>query len=299
VLTSKSTGENLSLTFKLEKPWTKGLYGMIAYTYSQTRDLMSAGSIASGSFTGARSVNGNNRLGLARSDFDLPHRVVGAISYRLDYGGKFGGSSQVSIGYVGGTGTSRYSYTIAGDMNGDGIAGNDLLFVPTKATDLAFVNTAAIGGVVYTPAQQAEAFDKFIDQDPYLSTRRGQYAERNGSILPWLNQYDLSFIQEFFVNVKGKRNTIQVRADIQNFANLLNSDWGVGQFVSNASPLAFVSVNAAGIPQYRLNTQTTRTLNADGKTTTSTTSLLKDTFQNRSTTSDVWNAQLTLRYIFN
>lgn len=297
VLTSKSTGENVSLTFKLEKPWTKGFYGMIAYTYSKTRDLMAAGSIASGSWTGARSVNGNNRLGLAYSDFDLPHRVVGAISYRLEYGGQFGGSSQVSIGYVGGSGTSRYSYTIAGDMNGDGVAGNDLLFVPAKASDLTFVNTT-VAGTVYTPAQQAEAFDKFIDQDPYLSTRRGQYAERNGAILPWLNQYDLSFIQEFFVNVKGKRNTIQVRADIQNFANLLNSKWGVGQFVSNASPLAFVSVTAAGVPQYRLNTQTTRTLNTDG-TTTSTTSLLKDTYQYRSGTGDVWNAQLTLRYIFN
>jgi hypothetical protein len=299
VLTSKSTGENVSLTFKLEKPWTKGFYGMVAYTYSQTRDLMSAGSIASGSFTGARSVNGNNRLDLSRSDFDLPNRVVGALSYRLEYGGAIGGSSQVSIGYVGGTGTSRYSYTIAGDMNGDGIAGNELLFVPSKGTDLTFVNTAAIGGVVYTPAQQAEAFDKFIDQDPYLSKRRGQYAERNGAILPWLNQYDLSFIQEFFVNVKGKRNTIQIRADIQNFANLLNSDWGVGQFVSNTSPLAFVSVTAAGVPQYRLNTQTKRTLNTDGKSTTSTTSLLKDTFQYRTGAGDVWNAQLTLRYIFN
>ena len=299
VLTSKNTGENVSLTFKLEKPWTKGLYAMVAYTYSQTRDLMSAGSIASGSFTGARSVNGNNRLGLSRSDFDLPSRVVGALSYRLEYGGTFGGSSQVSIGYVGGTGTSRYSYTIAGDMNGDGIAGNELMFVPNKATDLTFVNTAAIGGVVYTPAQQAEALDKFIDQDPYLSTRRGQYVERNGAILPWLNQYDLSFIQEAFVNVKGKRNTIQVRLDFQNFANLLNNKWGVGQFVSNTSPLAFVSVNAAGIPSYRFNTQTTRTLNPDGVNTTSTTSLLKDTFQYRSGTGDVWNAQLTLRYIFN
>ncbi|MCU0323943.1 MAG: carboxypeptidase regulatory-like domain-containing protein [Spirosomaceae bacterium] len=298
MLTSKTAGENISLTFKLEKPWTKGFYGMLAYTYARTRDLMSAGSIASGSWTGARSVNGNNNLGLSYSDFDIPHRVVGALSYRLDYGGQFGGSSQVSIGYVGGIGTGRYTYAIAGDMNGDGVAGNDLLFVPNRASDLTFVNTT-VAGVTYTPAQQAEAFDRFIDQDPYLSKMRGRYTERNGAMLPWLNQYDLSFIQEFYVKVGGKRNTIQVRADIQNFANLLNSDWGVGQFVSNTTPLVFASVSATGVPQYRFNTQTTRTLNSDGKTTTSTTSLLKDSFQNRSGAGDVWNAQLTLRYIFN
>lgn len=296
VLTSKSAGENVMLTFKVEKPWTKGFYGMFAYTYARTRDLMSAGSIASGSFTGARSVNGNNKLGLSYSDNDIPHRLVGAASYRIEYGGTFGGSSQISLGYVGGTGTARYSYTIAGDMNGDGIAGNELLFVPNKASDLTFVNTT-VSGTTYTPAQQAEAFDKFIDQDPYLSKMRGKYVDRNGAILPWLHQFDLSFIQEFYVNIKGKRNTIQVRADIQNFGNLLNSNWGIGKFVSNTSPLAYVSVTADGVPQYRLNTQTSRT--TDGKTVTSKTELLKNTFQSRSSATDVWNGQLTLRYIFN
>ncbi|WP_259014409.1 TonB-dependent receptor [Emticicia fluvialis] len=296
ILTSKNAGENVMLTFKLERPWTKGFYAMFAYTYAKTRDLMSAGSIASGSFTGARSVNGNNKLGLSYSDNDIPHRLVGTASYRIEYGGKFGGASQVSLGYVGGTGTGRYSYTIAGDMNGDGIAGNDLLFVPLKASDLRFVNTT-VSGTTYTAEQQAAAFDKFIDQDPYLSKMRGKYVERNGAILPWLHQFDLSYIQEFFVNVKGKRNTFQIRADIQNFGNLLNGNWGIGKFVSNASPLAFASVTTDGIPQYRLNTQTSRT--TDGKTITTKTELLKDTFQSRSSATDVWNAQLTLRYIFN
>ncbi|MCA0363778.1 MAG: carboxypeptidase regulatory-like domain-containing protein [Bacteroidetes bacterium] len=296
VMTTTNEGYNTSFTFKLEKPWTKGFYGMIAYTKAVTKDLMSAGSIASGSWTGARSINGNNNLPLAYGDYDIPHRVVGALSYRINYGGPFGGASQVSIGYVGGTGTGRYSYTISGDMNGDGVAGNELLFVPNKASDLTFVN-ATYGGVTFTPEQQATAFDKFIDQDPYLSKMRGKYVERNGAILPWLNQYDLSFIQEFFVKTGGKKNTIQIRADIQNFANLLNNKWGVGQFVSNTSPLVYNSVTSDGTPRYRLNSQTTRTLNTDG-TVKTTTELLKDTFQYRTGTSDVWNGMLTLRYIF-
>jgi hypothetical protein len=296
VMNTNSQGSNTMFTFKLEKPWTKGFYGMVAYTRGITKDLMSAGSIASGSYTGARSVNGNNVLDLSYGDFDIPHRVVGALSYRLNYGGQFGGASQVSVGYVGGSGTGRYTYTISGDMNGDGIAGNELMFVPNKASDLTFVNTT-VSGVTYTPEQQAQAFDKFIDQDPYLSKMRGKYVDRNGAILPWLNQYDLSFIQEFFVKTGGKRNTIQIRADIQNFANLLNNKWGVGQFVSNTSPLVYNSVTADGVPRYRFNTQTTRTLKTDG-TVASATELLKDTFQYRTGTNDVWNAMLTLRYIF-
>jgi hypothetical protein len=44
------------------------LFGSIAYTHSNAYDLLSAGSIASGSWTGARSVNGNNNLPLSFSD---------------------------------------------------------------------------------------------------------------------------------------------------------------------------------------------------------------------------------------
>lgn len=91
-------------------------------------------------------------------------------------------------------------------MNGDGINGNDLIFVPNNASELTFVDFTS-NGVTFTATQQAAAFDKYIDQDAYLSTRRGQYAERNGALLPWLWRADFSFLQEFYVNTGGKRNT--------------------------------------------------------------------------------------------
>lgn len=306
IMKSVNQGDNYSITAKLERPWSNGFYGMLAYTYSRTRDLMSAGSIASGSWTSASSIEGNNNLGLAFGDNDLPHRIVGAASYRLDYGKSVPMSTTFSMGYVGGTGTSRYSYTIGGDMNGDGVAGNELFFIPNNASDLSFVATTTINGVAFTAAQQAEALEKYIVQDPYLSKRRGQYAERNGGILPWLNQFDFSVIQDFSVKAFGKKNTLQLRFDIQNFGNFLNSNWGIGNVANNfsttgnrVSPITFVSVSPAGIPSYRINTQTVRKASADGKSSTSTTEVLKDTYQYRSGQTDVWNGQLMLRYLFN
>jgi hypothetical protein len=77
---------------------------------------------------------------------------------------------------------------------------NDLLFVPKKASDLRFVPISQnLGGssVFYTEAQQQEAFDKFIDQDAYLSTKRGQYVDRNENLLPMLHRVDLSVTQDF------------------------------------------------------------------------------------------------------
>lgn len=291
IMTNSNEGDNMSFTLKLEKPWTKGFYAMVAYTGSRSRDVMTAGSIASGSWTAVRSVNGNNQLPLTIGDYDIPKRLVGALSYRQNWVADM--NTTISLGYVGGNGATRYSWGISGDMNGDGVSGNDLLFVPTHASDLKFT-TFTLNGATVSVADQQAAFDAFIDQDAYLSTRRGQYAERNASVLPWLNQFDLSLVHEFGFKVGGKRNALQVRFDMQNVGNFINNDWGVGQQLNTTTPLVYKSVGTDGIPVYTLNTQTVK--NADGTTTTT---LLKSTYSTRATLSDVWNGQLGIRWIFN
>jgi hypothetical protein len=310
VMTTTDQGYYSGATIKLEYPNRKGLFGMAAFTISQAADLMSAGSIASGSYTGVRTVNGNNTLSLAKADLDLPNRLVGVIGYRIEYGGKLGGASQISLGYVGenrgfnstsGIITSRFSYSIAGDMNGDGISNNDLLFVPNSASDLKFKQFTssykdAAGATkvdTFTTAMQVAAFDKFISQDDYLKTRKGKYAERNGALFPFISKLDLSFMQEFYISVGGKRNVIQVRADIVNFTNLLNQKWGASKQFITDRPLTFDSVGADGIPVYKLATQTVTSGSVSKQV------LLKDTFTTSATINDVWNLQVGIRYIFN
>ncbi len=300
VLTNKNKGDYKSMTVKLEMPYRKGLWGSLAWTTSNATDFMSAGSIASGSWTSARSVNGNNDLRLSNSDFNIPNRIVGLFGYRIDYGGEFGGSTSFSLGYIGSQ-AGAYSYTISGDMNRDLVNNNELIFIPKAGTDLKFANivksdlnsalrgTPTANDVVYTEAQQQAALEAYIKQDKYLSANRGQYAERNASVLPMLHRIDLSIVQEFFVKVKGKRNTLQFRADILNFGNMLNNKWGVSQRVTNPQILAYSTINAAGEPVYKLATQK----NLDGSTT-----LIKDTYQKNSSVFDVWQAQIGLRYIF-
>ena len=286
VLTNKNSTYHQSATFKLEKPASKGLWGYIAYTAADAQDFMDAGSIASGSWQSALSVNGNNDLGLTTSSFVVRNRIVGLLGYRLDYGKKYGGATTFTLGYVGSQ-NNPFSYIVAGDLNGDRVSNNDLIFVPNKASDIRFASLT-VGTTVYTEAQQQEAFDKFIDQDPYLSTRRGQYAERNAIALPFLHRFDLSVAQDFFVKIKGKRNAFQIRADILNFGNMLNNEWGVSQRAGAPQLLNFVSRDAAGVPTYRLSTQ------RDGANTF----LAKDTYQYNSSVFDVWTAQLGIRYTF-
>jgi hypothetical protein len=287
VLTNRDGGYHNALTLKLEYPMQKGLWGYLAWTTASSKDFMSAGSIASGSWQSARSVNGNNDLGLSFSDNFIRNRFVSLLGYRLDYGNKAGGATTFTIGFVGQQ-ASPYSYFVAGDLNGDRVRDNELVFVPVRAADIAFA-PLTVGTRTYTGEEQQAAFDLFISQDKYLSKRRGNYAERNGSLLPYLNRFDVSIIQDVFVKVKEKKNTFQVRLDIINAGNLVNSKWGVSQRATAPALLNFVSYNTAGEPTYRLSTQR----NVDGTTT-----LVKNTYQRNSSVFDVWSAQLGVRYIF-
>jgi hypothetical protein len=287
VLANKEGAYHNSLTMKLEYPTKKGLWGSIAWTTAKSKDFMSAGSIASGSWQSVRSVNGNNDISLSISDNFIKNRFVGLLGYRIEYGKKYGGATTITLGYVGQQ-SNPFSYFVAGDLNGDRVRDNELVFVPVKGSDIKF-QSLTVGTKVYTEAEQQTALDAFIAQDPYLSTKRGEYAERNGGLLPYLHRFDLSIIQDIFVKIGGERNAFQIRFDILNFGNMINDKWGVSQRATAPALLNFVSYNSSGEPTYRLSTQKL----PDGSTI-----LAKDSYQRNSSVFDVWTAQLGIRYTF-
>ncbi|HMO40195.1 MAG TPA: carboxypeptidase regulatory-like domain-containing protein [Saprospiraceae bacterium] len=288
-LTNQNEGRSYNIAVTLEKQFTQGLFARFAYAFGEARNLVDPGSIAAGSWNSIASVNGNNRPDLAFSNNDLRHRVLGAISYRAEYFNF--GATGISL-FVNGAPQGRFSYVYNQDMNGDIVNGNDLMYVPNNASEIRFLDIVSGGNVLFTADQQRAAYEAYINQDAYLSTRRGQYAERNGAIFPWLWNVDLGITQDFFINVGGKRNAFQFRADILNFTNMLNKDWGVGNQVINTRPLTFAGVTPDGEPQFRMVTT------GSGANTR----LLDSTFQPRFDTQNFttfWRAQLGIRYIFN
>jgi hypothetical protein len=234
----------------------------------------------------------------------LPERVVGLLGYRFEYGGNFAGATQFSLGYVGenrgfnpgaGINTSRITYRYAGDMNGDGVTDNDLIYVPTEAqmAQMVFDDIPASGSTpAFTADEQRAAFNAYIEQDAYLKTRRGQYAERNGVIFPMVHRFDLSVVQEFSLKTGKKRNRLQFRADILNFMNLLDSEAGLGNNVVNDRFLIFRGLTTDNQPRYQLARQT-KVIDGQSKTV-----LIQDTFTKSRTQFDVWTAQFGIRYIF-
>ncbi|MBA4407523.1 TonB-dependent receptor [bacterium] len=281
VIKNQNVGYNWSFTAAVEKPFSDGLFYKLGYNYGEARNTIDPGSIAAGSFT-ANQISGDpNNPGVSLSSFTPGSRLFAALSYRLDYFKV--GSTTISFLWDYFT-PGPQSYTFSGDANGDGATNNDLLYIPRNTREMNFVQYTA-SGVTYTADQQAAAWEAYISQDEYLSKNRGGYAERNAVSLPMISRIDFSIAQEVYADFFGKRNTLQFRADILNFGNLLNSDWGVSQSLISNQPLTNPAADPQGRISYRLRTDSGKLISK---------SLKYNTF-----TSDVYRIQFSIRYIFN
>ncbi len=279
VLSSRPYGANTSVTIKLEKPLKKGLSWLLAYNFGRTKDNSSASTIAFSSFTSTRTVNGNNLPAYSFSDNDITHRVIGNITYRKEIAKV--AAIQVSL-YGQSQNIGRFSYGYSNDFNGDGISGNDLLYVPKDQSEMNF--DPITGTAPFTVQQQKDAFEAYIQNNGYLKSHRGEVVQRNGVLQPMLSRFDLSVLVELFHNFGKNRHTIQLRGDIFNIGNLINNRWGVAHVTNTTSPLALSRVDATGIPYFKMNT-------VNG-------SLNYETYRKGTSITDVWQAQVGIRYIF-
>lgn len=295
---NENKGYYFSATAKLEKQFSGGFFGQIAYTYTLASNLYEGnGDQPVNTWNLINSINGPNTPSLGIPGYVVPHRVIGAISYKKEYFKHL--ATTISLFYEGAN-QGRFSYVYSGDLNRDGGFNNDLIYIPKDPSEITFGNgtnstgTAAnvvIGGVTYTPQQQSDLFFKYLEQDKYLRKYKGQYAERNGVLFPWRNQFDIKFVQDIFKTVAGRRNTLQFSLDIFNFANLLNSRWGITQTQNAGGGQILILQNASSLtpggttkPIFRLATDRNKPIS--------------ETFRDNLSLSSTYYMQFGLRYIF-
>lgn len=270
VMTNSDKGRIWNASVKAQKSFDNGLYTMLAYSYLNAKDVNSIeAEITGDAFNGNPALGNVNNDVLSYSKYGDTHRFIGVASKKWTYGNdKWSTTLSTFFEYAQG---ARFNYTYGGDINGDGSAINDLIYIPTSSeiSQMQFANTA-----------DAQALENYIAQDDYLNDRRGQYAERYGALAPWRGRWDIKLLQDFKFNVaEDKTNTLQLSLDILNFGNLLNSDWGVIQQPNNTQPIG-VTFDNAGAPIYTFNGNQTKTFGFD------------------SSLASRWQAQVGLRYIF-
>ena len=293
VLKNQNVGTSYNVAATLEKAFAGGLFAKAAYSYGSSRNTVDPGSIAFGSWQTNQYSGNPNSPGVGYSGGWAGHRAFAVLSYKKQYFG-FGATGFSVFNELRSIGNTSYTYP--GDLNGDGTNNADLLYIPRDVSEMNFQQYSidANGRATTTPAQvtrtftvaeQVSAWESYIKQDPYLGKNRGRIAERGAVFLPTLFRSDVSITQDIFTNIRGARNSIQLRADILNFGNLLNKNWGGSQRLVTNQPLVLQALPVSGVPLYRL-----RNIGQE---------LVKQSYERTAFLTDTWSMQLGLRYTFN
>lgn len=257
LLSNSNKGWTYTATLRVQKSF-KNLTTSLAYTYQDSKTVMEGGSTASSLWSARAIANTDpNADVLGRPSWYQPHRVVGFASYRFEYAKNFATSFGV---YYEAAPAGATSYVYNGDLNGDGNTGNDLIYIPKSASDINLIDVGSYNATTHTGVTTGTASDprtssqiwtqlnNFINQDHYLSFRRGQYAEANSVVYPWFKQMNLNVTEDISIHTNGgkDKHTLRLSVDIINVGNLLNRNWGLLKTPSVTNFLKFEGMAADG-----------------------------------------------------
>jgi hypothetical protein len=280
-LTNINSGSYVSMNVGLEKTFDFGLFTRFDYTWSQSRDYGLIGGSQAQSLWPNVAIQDRNNPETGYSRFDQPHRIVGQVSFDTRTISQ-NNLTRFSMVYVGGD-QGRYSYTFGGNF-GDG-GGVRLMYVPESFEDAQLIDLIDDdGSVIRTAQQQWNDLDAFIEQDSYLSGKRGEITERNGAKLPWLHRFDFRIAQD--INLFRNQHKIQLTFDILNVGNLINSEWGVTREEYASSIMQYMDADEAGNATFTVNYQDDDTPYVDSH-------------RRDITIDNTWRAQFGIRYMFN
>jgi hypothetical protein len=289
VLLAENTtgGRGDALTLSLSGSVARSLNWNLAYTYTEATEVNPLTSSTANSNWNGRAIFDPNEEKAGRSAYLVRDRVTSGVTW----GKAFVGNYKTSFGlfYEGRRG-KPFSWTYRNDLNGDGISGNDLMYIPSApgSGEVEF-----FGATAADRQANEDRFWGIVNSNSELSSAKGRVVSRNSGYAPWVNTFDLRISQEvpgLFANHKGV-----ISLDILNVGNLLNKRWGrieeVGFNGGNVGGVNSRGGNARSFVNYA-------GITADGRYIYNTQNEVEDftTKQNRGESQ--WAAQITLRYEF-
>ncbi len=258
VLVAEKTteGKGNAITLSLQQNLRAyGLNWSAAYTHTRATEVSPLTSSTSNSQWANRSNYNPNESAVANSQSVIKDRVNLAATWSRAFVGSY--RTTVGVFYEGRSGRP-YSWTFNNDMNGDGVQGNDLLYVP-KDVGSGEVLFRLPGQSVAASSAAAEAkFWEIVNANAGLSGARGSVVPRNNDLGKFANNIDMRISQEVPGFTDKHKGVISL--DILNLGNLLNKRWGrIDEMGFNDGSGGFSRrwINYAGIqdgkPVYSIN----------------------------------------------
>jgi hypothetical protein len=203
-----SSGDRaFSGTAQLQKRFGDGAEVTLAYTYTDARDRLAGNCFRIDCNLDFEPLDGTlNDRRLTVSSFESRHKVtIGAVAdlpLRFRLGVFYNGY----LGYP-------YTYTVAGDVNADGLDVNDAVYLPKDAADVSLVD----------PEQWA-SFDTLIRSQPCLAEQRGHVMRRNSCRGGWATLLDARVSRLLGL---GRGQSVELTMDLFNALNFFDRDWGI------------------------------------------------------------------------
>lgn len=211
--TNTNKGGGADVTLSLRRPFKNNWAATFAWTHSHYSEVSPATSSVAQSNYNNRAVFNPNEDVASTSNTNIRDRIVASATYRKEFFKH--APSTLSVIYQGRVG-HPYSWIFYADANGDGFTFNDLFYVPSGPSDPK---------VRWKTAAERDAFFAFMNSSR-LAKYAGSVAPRNSEVSPWTQTVDLKFMQEIPLPYYN-RVRLEVFANCINFANLLNSKWGL------------------------------------------------------------------------
>jgi hypothetical protein len=270
--TKEGGGDTLTLSLS-QQPW-RDFSWSLAYTYSDAKEVSPLTSSVALSNFNARSIFNPNEEVAANSAYLVKDRFSGAVSWSKAFFRTY--RTSLGLFYEGRRG-KPYSWTFNNDLNGDGVAGNDLMYIPSAPGS---------GEVVFNGGAAEEArFWEYVNAHSELSGSRGTVVSRNGSYSPWVNTFDLRLSQEVPGILSGHKGVFVL--DFLNVGNMINKRWG------RTDEVAFQS--GGGAARSFVNY---KGLDANGRYIYSMMSVPEDLTTRQTKGESQWAVQVTLKYEF-
>ncbi|MCR5408604.1 MAG: TonB-dependent receptor [Bacteroidales bacterium] len=212
-----------------------------SYTHTEQYEVTGMpGSDPESVFKGLPTVDGPAFATLQPSQYVSPDRLMASASYRLPWGTNI---SLLYNAFVPNNQSDAYgTFKFDSDVNGDANI-TDLIYVPKTKDEILFIDDT-----------NRDIFWAFVEQDPYLRSRKGKYAQAYGGHRPMVHYFDVKVAQDIKVRMGKNTNTLQLSCDIMNVGNLINDSWGVmttwSDTANNGQILSLDHINENGQPVF-------------------------------------------------
>jgi hypothetical protein len=217
VATKTDKGGSNVATVSLSRPMLGGFSWSLAYTFTDAKEVSPLTSSTSSSNFASRSTFNPNEEVNANSNYLVKDRISGLVNFRKRLFGAY--NTTFGLFYEGRSG-KPYSWTVNNDLNGDGLGGNDLLYIPSAPGS----GQVVFYGDTATSHANEDKFWSIVNANGVLRKAAGGVVKRNSDFAPWTNSFDLRIAQEIPGLWTGHKGTLSF--DIFNVGNLFNKKWG-------------------------------------------------------------------------